>query len=74
MENPDTNESIPAVEQMSAQGAPQAQVTQPAPQPASNAPQPDRSVKVPEYAVCMAGDATPIRDVLHAVTPPKKVQ
>ena len=72
MKEPDAKESTPAAKQVTAQPAPQAQVAQPAPQPVSNALKPDKSVKVPEYSVCMAGDATPIKNVLHAVTPPKE--
>jgi len=70
MQKPDANDWTPAATQISTQPASQAEVAKPIPQPVSNT-LPDKSVKVPEYAVAMAGDATPIKNVIHAVTPPK---
>ena len=72
MQKPDANDPAPVAAQVIAQPAKSAETPQPAPQPVSNALNPDKTVKVPEYTMCMAGDATPIKDVLHAVTPPKK--
>ena len=60
---PQNNQPQPA--KMQAQGV----SSQP---PVTNAVKPDKTVSVPKYAVCMAGDATPIEGVIHAVVPPKK--
>jgi len=72
MQKPDVNDPAPVTAQVIAQPAMPAETPQPTPQAVSNALNPDKTVKVPEYAMCMAGDATPIKDVLHAVTPPKE--
>jgi hypothetical protein len=41
------------------------------PQPASNALKPDKTVSVPIFHQCVAGDATPDGDVIRAITPKK---
>jgi hypothetical protein len=41
------------------------------PPPVSNALKPNKTVKVPQYYQCLAGDATPIEEVIHAVNPKK---
>jgi hypothetical protein len=41
------------------------------PLPAKNMAIPDKTVSVPKFAVCMAGDATPIEAVVRAVMPAK---
>ena len=66
MQKPDANDPAPVAAQV-AQPAMSAETQQ----PVSNALNPDKSVEVPKYAVCLAGDATPINDVIHAITPPK---
>jgi len=51
---------------------PAQQVETPPPQPARDLAKPDKSVKVPEYAFCMAGEATPIKNVIHSIEPKVK--
>ena len=56
------------------QAKPVAAQTQPAATPltASSEPKPDKTIKVPQFNVCMAGDATPIENVVRGV-PPRNV-
>ena len=73
MEKPVADNSSAVPQQASAQPVPQP-VAQPAAPKASAAPisnpaMPDKTVPVPKFVVCMAGDATPIKDVIHAVRP-----
>jgi hypothetical protein len=75
MQKPNADSPQPATLQDSARPATNAEVKMEAPKaiatPVSNALKPDKSIEVPKYAVCMAGDATPIEGVIHAVTPQK---
>jgi len=70
MEKPVANNSDLVLQQASAQAAPQPAL-QPVviPPPLSNAPKPDKTVSVPKYFHCMAGDATPKEGAIHAVNP-----
>ena len=48
----------------------QGQLASPTPS-VTAAPKPDKKVSVPKFAVCMAGDATPVKNVIHGVIPEK---